>query len=56
MWSKHQSTFQDHIKHTHNSIVENLRVSILQYPKWFHEMHDIDKYLPSNLKKGDIFN
>ena len=56
MWSKHRSTFQDHDKYIHNDIVKPFRVVILQYAERVCEMHDLAKYLPPPLTKGQEYN
>ena len=33
-----------------------LRVGIIQYYERVSEMHDIDKFMPPNLKKGNVYD
>ena len=56
MWRKHRRTFQDHVKYTHNDIVNPFRVTILQYAYHVHKMHNLAKYLPPHLMKGGYYN
>ena len=46
IWSKHWGTFQDHVKYIHNDIVKPFRFVIFHYSDFFHEMHNLPKYLP----------
>ena len=55
MWKKHKSSFQYHVKYIYKDIFNPLRLSILQYIKRIHDMHDLVKYLPPPSKKGDMF-
>ena len=48
---KHRSVFQEHVKYIHNDIVKPLRFVILHYSERVHEMHNLEKYLPSILMK-----
>ena len=54
MWRKHRSIYQDHMKHICNDIVNPFKVKILRYAKRVIEMHDLAKYLPLPLMKGNI--
>ena len=56
MWRKHQSTFQDHVKYTHNDIVKPFSFSIPQFSEQVREMHNLAKYLPPPLMKGGEYN
>ena len=52
MWSKHRSTFQDHVKYIHNDIVNPFIFGVLQYAEHIREMHDLSKCLPLLFMKG----
>ena len=41
------------MKYIHNYIVKPFKVKILRYAKRVSEMHDLAKYLPPPLMKGD---
>ena len=53
MWRKYRSVYQDHMKYFHNNIVKTFKVKILRYTKRVREMHDLAKYLPPPLMKGE---
>ena len=53
VWIKHQSVYQDHMKYVRNDIVKPFKVKILRYSKRVREMHDLEKYLPPPLIKGE---
>ena len=53
MWRKHRSVYQDHMKYIHNDIVKTFKEKILCYSERMREMHDLDKYLPASLMKGE---
>ena len=53
-WRKYWSVNQDHMKYVCNNIVKTLRVNILCYAKRVREIHDLDKYPPRTLMKGEI--
>ena len=52
MWRKHRSVYQDHMKYVRNDIVKPFKVKILRYTDCVDEMHDLAKYLPTYLMKG----
>ena len=41
------------MKYVHNDVVKPLKVKILHYTKRVCNMHDLAKYLPPPLTKGD---
>ena len=53
---KRRSIFQDHVKYMHNDIVKPFRKVILQYVEPVREIHNITKFLPPLLKKGDEYD
>ena len=53
MWRKHWSVYQDHIKYICNDIVKPFKVKMLQYNEHVFEKHDLAKYLPPSLMKGE---
>ena len=54
MWRNHHSVYQYHMKYVCNDIVKPFKVKILCYVERVREMHDLEKYLPPPLMKGDI--
>ena len=54
MWRNHRSVYQDHLKYIRNDIVKPLCIKILRYAERVRDMHDLAKYLPTPLMKGDI--
>ena len=56
MWSKHRSTFQDHVKYIHNDIVKPFIVGIIQCTESARDMHDPAKYLPPPLTEGKEYS
>ena len=56
MYRKHRLTFQDHIKYTHNYIVNPFRVGILQYAEHVCKMHSLAKYPPPPSTKGGDYD
>ena len=53
MWRNHRSVYQDHTKYVRNDIVKPFKVKVLCYSKRVREMHDLAKYLPPPLMKGE---
>ena len=56
MCRKHHSVFRYHYKYMHNGIMKPFRVGILQYTKHVRNIHDLAKFLPKILKKGDEYD
>ena len=52
-WRKHQSVYQDHMKYVRNDILKTFKVKNLRYAERVREMHDLVKYLPPPLTKGE---
>ena len=55
MWRKHQNVYKDHLKYVRDVILKPFRVVILCCAKRIMEMHDLAKYLPSPLMKGESY-
>ena len=56
MQRKHRLVFQDNVKYINNNISKPFRVGILQYDNHIHQVHDLDKLLPTNLKKEGMMD
>ena len=54
VWRNHRSVYQDHMKYICNDIVKPFKVKILHYADRVREMHNLAKYLPPPLMKGEI--
>ena len=55
MWKKHQSLYQDHLKHVRIDIVKPFHVGILRWAERIMEMHNLSEYLPPPSIKGDSY-
>ena len=53
MERKYRSVYQDHMKYVRNDIVKPFKVKIFRYSERVRQMHDLAKYLPSPLMKGE---
>ena len=53
MWRNYRSVYQDHMKYVCNDIVKPFKVKILRYAEHVRDMHDLEKYLPPPLMKGE---
>ena len=56
MWHKHRSASQDNVNYIHNDTVKPFRLSIIKYSRRVHKIHELKKYLPTPLKKGNIYD
>ena len=53
MWRKHRIVYQDHTKYVRNDIVKPFKVKILRYANRVRDIHELAKYLPPPLMKGE---
>ena len=53
MWRKHQSVYQELMRYIHNDIVNPFKFKTICYAERIREMHDLAKYLPLPLTKGE---
>ena len=56
MWGEHWRVLQDHVKYIHNDIVKPLQFGVLHYAERAQEMHNLVKYLPPPLMKGQEYH
>ena len=50
---KHWSVYQENMKHVCKDIVKPFKVKILRYAEHMHDIHDLAKFLPPPLMKGE---
>ena len=56
MWRNYRSTLQDHVNYTHNDILKQFIVGIIQCADSVSEMHNLEKYLPPPQMKGQNYD